>query len=245
MIKMNKKYHEVTVMVYLNNNIEFADVNEKISKLINYSFNNSQVLSCLHKSTGLKHYNFSWLYPIEKDKCYKADEIYSFLFRSHDIKLINEFIKCIDNIKNDDFIVTNVILKSWDYKEIDYVDNLTPTVITLKDGIRWNKETHGTEVAFTGLFNNLIKKYNSLNNTNFNFSYSDIIKDIEVKSNIAIVFKYKGILILGYKFRIRFQENSIAQEIANMAVIEGIGEKNSSMGAGFVKPYFKRGGRTC
>jgi hypothetical protein len=43
---------------------------------------------------------------------------------------------------------------------------------------------------------------------------------------------------MGYKIRIYFQDNEIAQNIANLASVEGIGSKNSSLGMGFVKSYF-------
>lgn len=238
---MLNKYEEVKVNLYLNNDIRSLEMYDKLSKFINLSFNNSQILSCLHQSTGLKHYSFSGLYPTEKDNVYKADEIYSFLFRSYDVKIINEFIKCMHGLENKDFIVTEVLLKTWKHKNIKYVDNLTPTIITLKHGVRWNKDIHGTEIAKKSIFNNLIKKYNSLNDTSFEFKYEDIIKNIENKSKCAIIVNYKCIQFLGYKFRIEFKENSIAQEIANLSVVEGIGEKNSSFGMGFVKPYFERG----
>lgn len=233
------KYYEIKVSVYLENNIYSKDMYDKQANLINYSFNSSQILSCLHKRKGFKHYSFSGLYPVEKDYIYKADEIYNFLFRTYKKDIADEFIRVIQKTKNDDFVVTDVSLRIWQHKEINYVDNITPTVITLKDGIRWNKDTHGIEIAKESVFKNLVKKYNSLNNTNFKFRYDDIIKDIEVKSKCAIVVNYKNIQVLGYKLRISYKDNSIAQEIANLSVVEGIGEKNSSFGMGFVKPYFK------
>ena len=237
---MNKKYYEINIKVYLNNNIRSIDMYDKLSRFINFSFNNSQNLSCLHKSRGLKHYCFSGLYPVEKDNIYKADEIYSFMIRSYDKKITDEFFRIMNNFKNDDFIVTEITTKTWYHKNIEHIDNLTPTVFTLKNGQRWNKDIHGIEIAKESVFNNLIKKYNSLNGTNFNFNYRDIIKEFTVKSKCAIIINYKGVKFLGYKLRIVFQDNAIAQEIANLAVVEGIGEKNSSFGMGFVKPYFGR-----
>lgn len=236
----NSNYQEVTVSVYLNNNIRVIDMYEKLSRFINFSFNNSKLLSELHKNIGLKHYSYSGLYPIEQDSIYKADEIYSFIFRSYNNKIINEFITSMQTLENDDFIVTNVSTKRYKCKSIQFVDNLTPTIITLQDGIRWNKEIHGVEVAKESIFKNLMKKYNSLYNTSFDFKYEDVIKDISVKSKCAIIVNYKGVKFLGYKFRVEFQNNGIAQEIANISVVEGIGEKNSSFGMGFVKPYFRR-----
>lgn len=236
---MNKSYHEIKTSVYLNNNIHSSDMYEKLSNFINFSFNNSQVLSCLHKSKGFKHYSFSGLYPIERDYVYKSDEIYSFLFRTHDKEVANEFVKSIMNLNNDDFITTEVSLKTWNYENIKHIDNLTPTVFTLNNGLRWNLND-GMEIAKERIFNNLMKKYNCFNNTSFSFGYNDMIDDIIIKNECPIVINYKGIKFLGYKFRVKFKENPIAQEIANFAVVDGIGEKSSSFGMGFVKPYFRR-----
>jgi CRISPR-associated endoribonuclease Cas6 len=237
---MNNKYYELHIKVYLINDIDKSDMYDKIAKFTNFSFNNSQILSCLHKSKGFKHISYSGLYPIEKDGVYKANEIYEFLFRSYKSDIIYEEQKCLEGLENDDFIVTSVICKVWDHKNIDYIDNLTPTILTMKSGQRWNKDVDKVDIAKEGIFKNLIRKYNSLNDTNFKFEYKDIIKNIIIKSKCAIVINYKNVKFLGYKFRIYFQNNSIAQELANLAVVEGIGEKNSSFGMGFVKPYFWR-----
>lgn len=236
---MNKSYYELEIKVYNKDNMHEANMYEKLAKLNNFSFKNSQILSCLHTNKGLKHYSFSGLYPIEQDRVYKEDEIYSYLFRTYNENMAHEFLKCIKGIKNDDFVVTDVIIRSWKHRDIKYVDSLTPTVITLKDGLRWNKDIHGIEIAKEQIFKNLIRKYNSLNNTNFTFNYCDIIKEISLKNKSLKILNYKGIKILGYKLRVEFQENNIAQEIANLSVVNGIGEKNSSFGMGFVKPYFR------
>jgi len=176
---MNGKiYYEIKINVYLINDIHCNDVYEKLSRLINLSFNNSQVLSCLHNRTGLKHYSFSALYPIELDRVYKADEIYTYLFRTYDSHIAKEYASSTINAKNEDFVVTDVVSKTWEHRDIQYVDNLTPTVFTLKDGMRWNKDTHGLDIAKKSIFKNLINKYNSLNVTKFEFRYEDIIKDI-------------------------------------------------------------------
>lgn len=236
---LNNSYYELRVNVYLNNDISMKEVYDKLANFINYSFNNSQTLSCLHLQKGFKGFSWSGLYPIEKDGVYKADEIYSFTIRTHSKNHKDEFIKCLNGLCNDDFIVTEVTVKQYEYKNIDYVDCLTPMIYTKSENnMRWNHEVDNVDNLKEGIFNNLIKKYNALNDTEFQCNCKDVIKNIQLRCKCGIVVKYKGIILLGYKVRVYFQQNPISQSIANMGTVTGIGEKNSSTGMGFVKPYF-------
>lgn len=235
---MYNKYYELRVSIYLLQNIHKNDVYEKIATLINYSFNNSQLLSDLHKAKGFKHYSFSGLYPIEMEGVYLQDEVYSFMIRTYKQDVVKELKKSLNQIQNDTFNVIDLQLKEYNNKNIKYIDNLTPTIITI-NSIRWNKEVNTLEEMENALFNNLNKKYNSLHGIGQIFSIKDIIEKIEIKSKCGIITNYKGIKWVGYKFRIYFKDNNLAQDFANLAVTEGIGEKNSSFGQGFVKPYFR------
>ena len=71
------------------------------------------------------------------------------------------------------------------------------------------------------------------------FLKTNIIDRVEIINNIAITMNYKGIKLLGYKYNIYFKENSFAQELANFITVTGLLEKNSSLGCGFVKAYYK------
>lgn len=235
-----KKYYEIQANIYLMQNISKEDIYDKLSNFINYSFNNSQILSCLHKDTGFKHFSYGGLYPIEKDGIYKADETYILTLRTYKTDIKNELIKCLDNLKNDDFVAIDVNSKDITHRDINYIDSLTPTIVTLKGGKRWQKEINTSEELETALFKNLLRKYNHLNNLSLEIKQEDVIKGIDIKSKCAIIINYKGIKFLGYKFRIYFKENMIAQELAQICEVEGMGEKNSSFGAGFVKAYYRR-----
>jgi CRISPR-associated endoribonuclease Cas6 len=198
-------------------------------------------MSKLHKNKGFKHYSFSGMYPVEKDYVYKGDEIYNILIRSYNKTIIDEIQKCMVNLKNKDFVITNVEKREWVNKKIDFVDSLTPTVGILKRNNKpcnWNIMKDDKMLLENQLYNNIIKKYNVLNDTNIMSKYQDIIKMIQIKNNCPIYIQYKGTSVMGYKIRIYFQDNEIAQNIANLASVEGIGSKNSSLGMGFVKSYF-------
>ena len=239
---MYNKINELVITVYLKQDISIKDSYEKIATLINYSMNQSNKLSILHtQGNEMKHYSLSGLYPIEKDMIYKADESYNFLIRSYKKEIINEFKHCLDNLSNEVFDVIMVNKKEYDKSNVEYVDTLTPTMITIKEQKTcWTHNNHSKEYFVQALFNNLCRKYNTLQGIRQDFNILDVIENVEIKSPSAIVTNYKNIKFLGYKIRVYFKDNNIAQEFANLAIAEGVGEKNSSFGQGFTKPYFRR-----
>lgn len=243
---MYNKIHELTVTVYLKNDINVRDSYEKIATLINYSMNKSNELSILHKKGNeMKHYSSSGLYPIEFNKIYQADEVYSFLIRSYKKAIIDEFQICLNDLSNDDFNVIMITKKEYDKSNIEYVDTLTPTLITTKEMRCWSHTNNSKEDFINSIFKNLSRKYNTLQGIRQDFNMEDIIESFEIKSKCAIITNYKNIKFLGYKVRVYFKDNNIAQEFANLSIAEGLGEKNSSLGQGFTKPYFRREVREC
>lgn len=239
---MYNKIHELIITVYLKQDINVKDSYEEIATLINYSMNKSNELSVLHKKgNDMKHYSISGLYPVEMDRVYKSDESYNFLIRSYKKEIMKDFEQCLNNLSNDIFDVIMIVKKEYDKSNIDYIDTLTPTMVTVKEQQKcWTHNNHSKEYFVQAIFNNLCRKYNTLQGIRQDFNITDIIESVEIKSKSAIVTNYKNIKFLGYKTRVYFKDNNIAQEFANLAIAEGIGEKNSSFGQGFTKPYFRK-----
>ncbi|HBJ1650428.1 TPA: hypothetical protein LA460_000332 [Clostridium botulinum] len=239
---MNNKIYELKVSVYLNKPLKLKNTYEEIGNFINYSMEGSTYLAELHKQKKIfKHYCFSGLYNIESDKIYKEETIYTFMIRSYKQEIINNLQVCLNGLDNDVFTVIEIERVQYSKSNINYIDTLTPVVITNKDTCKsWNILKDDIKYFNTAIFNNLVKKYNSLEGISQQFNYNDIITNMEIKNKYAIVISYKGVKFLGYKVRIYFKDNSIAQELANLCVAEGIGEKNSSFGQGFCKPYFRK-----
>ena len=235
---MNEKILELRISVYLKNDLKLNNMYEEVSKLVNYSMEGSDYLSDIHKKQKtFKHYCISGLYPTERDRIYKCDNVYNFMIRSYNTKLIKNLQKCLMNIENNMFVVMSIDLFIYNKSNIEYVDTLTPAII-IKDNLCWNIYSDDIDYFKKYIFMNLANKYNSLQGLKMNFNYDDIIKDIEIKNSHAITFDYKGIKMLSYKLRIYFHENNIDQEVANLSIAEGVGQKNSSMATGFCKPYF-------
>jgi len=59
------------------------------------------------------------------------------------------------------------------------------------------------------------------------------IQMIQVQNSKPISYSYKNIKLLGNKFRIIVNEDSVSQKLAFIAEATGLGEKSSSAGMGF------------
>ena len=233
------KYGQVVINMYLLKDIELQNTNDEIARFLNYIMGKDEYLSNIHRNKNrFKGYSFSGLYPIEKDKIYKANDIYGITIRSYDMQFINKIISSFENAGNDTFQVIGVEKEILDHKIINEIETLTPsiaTITTLDKRTRcWDRNNKLYDINDI-IFKNIINKYNYINKVNSNFSIDDIIERIDILNNVAIILKYKNTKLLGYKYKIKFKKNVFAQELANFIVVTGLLEKNSSLGCGFVK----------
>ncbi|NFF77660.1 hypothetical protein FCV38_11875 [Clostridium sporogenes] len=245
---MLSKNYELRIKIYLLMDIPLKDANEILSKAIDYAMLLNKNLKPIHLNTGFKHYSFSTPYPVENDKIYKKDKIYSFMIRSYNKQLIEDFQSVFAKLRLNEFIVLTTEIKEYGKKRISCIYTITPTVLTLlqeevPDKLKdiktkqkcWIKGCNHL-LLIDRIENNLIKKYKDL--TQKDIVIKDIIESVEITNKVPIKINYKDSAIIGNKFKITFAQNELAQEIANLSVVEGILEKNSSLGCGFVKPVF-------
>ncbi len=85
------------------------------------------------------------------------------------------------------------------------------------------------------LEDNLEKKYKSFFNEDIDVK-DKFINSIEFKNRKPMHYNYKnGIKLLANKVSVQIEDNEEAQKVAFLAKATGLGEKNSSIGAGFCK----------
>lgn len=231
-----KYYYELLVKVYLLQDVKKEQCGCSLGRYINFSMQKDDMLKKLHLNSNLKHYCFSHLYPIEKDKVYKRNQIYQFRLRTSDADLFIRFQKVLSDLRNDTFITLTVepFEKSRN-KTIHAISTITPVITTIRteDKLRcYCNEKDGEEYAKAAILDNLTHKYNKLNNIIINTKFETIFEEIK-EQKVYIPIMYKDILFLGYKYNMYFKSNELAQTFATIALAEGIGEKNSACGAGF------------
>lgn len=232
------KYYEIIICVYLKNDVHKNNIQEELSRFINYVLEQDVYLRNIHLQRNFKQYSFSDLTPFEKGNIYKGDEMYNFKIRTWNYKFAKLFSKSLYGIQNDKFIVTACSLNEKTLnKNIIKIKTVTPAIITMKDN-----ETHKTRAWYNSiddisllyniLLKNLEQKYNTLNNSNYEFKAEDIFKEIKILKPLKT--KYKQCKFLGYILEIEFFDTLASQSLAQIAYVNGIGGKNSAIGSGFV-----------
>ncbi len=222
--------YEITLKVYLLKEINVEETQQRIAELIDKSLvRNSEFLE-LHNENIFKNYCFNSFYPIEKSGIYKADNIYTVKLRTIN-KILAEYL---NNVLANEY--TNYIkglvtdIRIIPKKHIEKIYSITPLILKNDDGY-W-KNSLSFEEFEKRIKENLIKKYNSINNEKLDENF-DLYTFIEIKNKKPIATSYKGKRILGDKINIVISDDVRAQELAYMAIGTGIGEMNAR-GQGFI-----------
>lgn len=221
---------ELFVKVYLLENIDLDNTAEEIRKLIDNTLVIEEKYKEFHNKNKFKNYSFNLLYPLEKDKIYKKDCIYTFIIRTVDSELGIYFMNNLKNQYSNKIKVITMSKKVLPKKHIESIYSITPIIAKFEDGYWRSSKT--VEDLENRIRENLIKKYNEFTSSKIdeNFELFNMIKFINKK---PISMKYKNISLLGDKISFKVSENDMAQEIANFALGVGVGEINSR-GFGFV-----------
>ncbi|GAA0182532.1 CRISPR-associated endoribonuclease Cas6 [Clostridium sediminicola] len=224
------KYIELTTTVMLKRQIYFADSGYIIGKNINKLMLLDKELKELHPKKDYKNYVFNNFFPLEKDKFYKKNKLYIFRIRGLNLEFMQKVYSCLQILDSDDFEVISVAKNEIEQKCIKELYTVTPMIVT-EDNKPW-LQNDDLELFISRIEANLEKKYKSFFNEDIDIK-GRFIKSLSFKNRVPMYFNYKGIKLLGNKVSIQIQNNEEAQKIAFLATAVGIGEKNSSVGAGF------------
>lgn len=228
-----KCYTEISVTVILEKDIEQKKCGEVIGNFINYSMLNDAVLKNLHTKTGFKFYSFDNLYPLAENGVYISNRMYTFRIRIMQADISNRFYNAIKNTKSNIFRVMFVTKRIVKQKCIEQLISLTPIIVILKKDCRDrfnDKELYSIQKR---IINTLVKKYNHLNNENLTYKDAEHMFELtKIKSNIIPTY-YKNVKLLGIKYEFNIAMDKLSQDLAFIAEATGLGEKNTSVGAGF------------
>lgn len=224
------KVYEIKLKVYLLENVELSSAQSVISKFIDVALSKKSDMLEFHNKNVYKNYCFNSFYPLEEDRMYKADNIYSIIIRTIDKNLAiyfndilpNIYTKELKGLKSEYKIITNKAIKS--------IYSITPVVIKNEEGY-WKNIISRNEFE-RRIKDNLIKKYNRFTNEKIDEEFI-LYSLVEYKNNKPIAIQYKNIVLLGDKISLEIEQNKEAQLLAYMALGTGLGEMNSR-GLGFV-----------
>ena len=221
---------QIKLKIFILKNIPIEDSQEIVSAFIDGGLSKDNRLLELHESNKFKGYCFDAPYPLEEDKIYKKDKIYTLTIRTIDKELADFFANKLVNEFNANIKGLTSEVRILPKKHIEKIYSITPTVMKNDDGY-WKNKIKLDEFE-KRLKVNLIKKYNSITNSKIDEDFQ-LYSTIEFKNRKPISIKYKNIKLLGDKISLNITENETAQELAYMSLGTGIFEMNAR-GYGFV-----------
>ena len=221
---------QIKLKVFILQDISVEDSQSTLSSFIDSGLIKNQKLLEFHESNRFKGYCFDAPYPLEEDKVYKKDKIYTLTIRTIERDLAEFFTsKLVNEVNNNIKGVTSEI-RILPKKHIEKLYSITPTVMKNQDGY-WKNKIRLDEFE-RRLKENLIKKFNSTMDTKIDENFQ-LYTTIEFKNRKPISTNYKNIKLLGDKISLNISENDNAQKVAYMSLGTGIFEMNAR-GYGFV-----------
>lgn len=222
--------YQIRMKLFLLEDIAANRIQEKVTSFLDKGFGNNEKLITFHKENKYKNYCYDQLYPLETDKVYKKEKIYTLTIRTIDIEMAKYFKNiCVNNYTKEMKGLTADI-RVLPKKILETVYTLTPLVIKTDTGY-WRSSMSLTTLE-ERIKVNLIKKWNRFNGDKLDENF-DLYTMIEFKNKIPIGITYKNIKLLGDKIQLTVADNETAQNLMYMALGTGIGEMNSR-GLGFL-----------
>lgn len=225
----NINVYEIRVKVFLLQEIPLNLLQSGITDFIDSAMGEEEAFLNLHEANCFKGYSLSLFYPVEKDKLYKKEGIYTITIRTVDIKLARFFSETLNNHNTPYMKGLTAENRVLPKKTIGEIYSLTSTIVKTENGY-W-KNVMSLKEYERRLFENAVKKYNQ-------FTESKIDEDFQLYTNIEFLNKkpvgvqYKGIKLLGDKINLKVADNPRAQELAYFLLGAGLCELNSR-GFGF------------
>ena len=222
--------YEIKLKVCLLKNIKYESSLEIMSSYLDFSLCKNEKFLSEHKEKKYKHYNFNYLYPIENDKVYKKDKLYTITIRTIDQEVAEYLLNSTCNHSDENIKGIRSELKVIPKKYIEKIYSITPVLIKDKEGY-WRKKNN-IDFFEKRLKENVVKKYKYISN-NKEIELSDFYNEIKFKNYKPIKTSFKNINLLGDKVELSIESDLKSQELAYMILGMGLLE-NNSRGMGFV-----------
>lgn len=224
------KVYEVSLLVFLLEEINSTDVFSKISNFIDSGMAKVPKLLEFHNENVYKNYCYNSFYPLEADKKYKEGKIYTIQLRTIDKNLADFFYTELVNHFNDSIKGLTAKIRIIPQRHIEKIYSITPVILKNEEGY-WKGKVSLIDFE-RRLKENLIKKYNLAMKTKIGEDFQ-LYTNIEFKNQKPVAMHYKSRKLLGDKIQLNISDDKVAQDLAYMALGVGLLEMNAR-GAGYV-----------
>lgn len=215
---------QIRIRMYVLKNIPAAKVQAEMAAFIDQELVKDERFAKLHNENKYKMYCFDSPYPVESDKIYKKDRIYTLTIRTVDLELAKYFEKQVVNGHTETVKALTAELRIIPQKHIELLFTLTPVVMKCEKGY-W-KDTLSIEQYEERLKVNLLKKWQQFYGVKPPEDF-ELFTGIEFLNKSPVSLEYKTIHLLGDKLRLHVAENEWAQNLAQLAIGTALGEMNS------------------
>lgn len=179
---------QIKLKVFILQDISVEDSQSTISSFIDSGLIKNQKLLELHESNKFKGYCFDAPYPLEEDKIYKKDRMYTLTIRTIEKELAEFFTNKLVNEFNDKIKGLTSEIRILPKKHIEKLYSITPAIMKNEDGY-WKNKIKLDEFE-RRLKENLIKKYNVSMDSKIDENFQ-LYTTIEFKNKKPIATNYK------------------------------------------------------
>lgn len=219
---------QVRMKLYMLTDIPAEKIQARLAEFIDTGLVKIEKFAKLHNENCYKGYVFDSMYPLEQDKVYKKDKIYTLTIRSVDTELATFFAENLVNNYTASIKGITAEIRVIPKKHIEMLYTLTPAILKCE---KYWRNSLSLEQYEERLKVNLLKKWKQFQKEKLNEDF-EMFTGIEFKNKCPVSVEYKDIKLLGDKICLHIAENENAQKLAYLAVGTGLAE-NNGRGAGF------------
>lgn len=220
---------QIRIRLYLLSDIPASKIQMETAAFLDKQLVQDEEFAKLHSVNQFKNYCYDSLYPVEPDRIYRKDKIYTLTIRTMDRNLAAFFEKQAVNGYTEAMKALTAEVRLIPKKQIALIWSLTPVILKCESGYWRDSLSIGQYEERLKI--NLLKKWKQLYGEKLEEDF-ELFTGIEFLNKAPIAIEYKGIRLLGDKPRLHIAENQEAQRLAYLAVGGGLGEMNAR-GYGF------------
>lgn len=245
---MNK---ELSVTIVLKEDLDYRNVGVFLGKQIASILCKNEELIELHKSIDLKNkvYSYSNFYEKTEDGMFRKGDPHSFRIRSSKEGILEKLKEAFANAKMDEM----VYFINSEYVDLrtegKYFKAVTPVVLMRQEGSKEKYFANNIDLDEykKRLEENTLKSYRKqVLQSEEPFEHS-FLEEVKITTKKPVGIRYKNSTILGHKLSLTFKEDELSQKIKLFCMQNGMGEKTTSIGSGFLEQdgqkNAKKGGR--
>lgn len=219
------KVIQVRIRMYALQDIPVESAQTEIAAFLDHELVKDISYAELHQRNQFKPYCFDSLYPVEQDKVYKKDQIYTLTIRTIDSGLARYFAEHAVNGYTETLKALTAEMKIIPQKPIELLYSLTPVILKCPNSGYW-RDTLSVGQYEERLKINLLKKWHQFYGEKLPEDF-EMFTGIEFLNKVPVKVEYKKIHLLGDKLRLHIAGNGTAQVLAQLAIGAGAGELNA------------------